>query len=177
MNYLKVSPSKVLILLTILCVVQFLIYVGTVSYYSVAPLGFPGELELIQVFDMDNEVSIPTWFSQFLFLGVSLLALLIYSAKRFQKEKGATYWLGIVLIFVYLSIDDGAALHENMSSLGWILAGSEGIFYYAWWVPMAIIVLILALLYLRFYLALPGKTQLLLALSFLIFVGGAIGHR
>src|SRR5690606_1736254 len=68
------------------------------------------------VLSVNIEESIPTWYSSLaLFLAASLLGW-IALIKLIHREPFRVYWLGLALIFVYLSADEGAALHETASA-------------------------------------------------------------
>lgn len=124
------------------------------------------------LFNLNAEVSIPTWFSQtILFIAASVALLIALTAQKYTR-----YWMGISAIFLYMSIDEGAAIHElTTGPMQQLLGVSSGHLYYAWIVLFGSIALVIGLLYLRFLRDLPTKTRWLLVLSGVIFVSGAIG--
>jgi hypothetical protein len=126
--------------------------------------------EIGEKFNMDNEISIPTWFAQTLLFIIALLFALTYIDEK-RKE-----WLFLSLIFVFLSIDEGAELHELMiRPFQEMLGIDSGLFFFAWIIPMTIIIFILGTIFVRFFLSLPRKVKMLLFLSAFIFLLGAIG--
>ncbi len=77
---------------------------------------------------------------------------------------------------VYLSLDDGAMVHERF----WIIVGHfnipfSGVFYYPWVIVGMLLVLIVAAVYIKFFFRLPIRTRWLLLLSGVLFLSGAIG--
>jgi hypothetical protein len=69
-----------------------------------------GIYELSNRFDFDDESSVPTWFSQALFLSLALTAFL---AAYLQTQKSKKFaWSVVSLVALVFSIDEVAALHE-----------------------------------------------------------------
>jgi hypothetical protein len=129
---------------------------------------------LAGLFNVNNEVSIPTWFSQIILLGCATLLLAIGYAVKSQKR----YWKGLGWIFIYLSIDEGASIHElTASPLQALLNIDSGPLYYTWVVLFGGIFAILVLIYLKFYVSLPSRTKALFLLSAVLFLCGAIGFE
>jgi energy-coupling factor transporter transmembrane protein EcfT len=56
-----------------------------------------------------------------------------------------------------------------------MLGIDSGLFFFAWIIPMTIIIFILGTIFVRFFLSLPRKVKMLLFLSAFIFLLGAIG--
>jgi len=130
----------------------------------------------IDRFNMDAEVSIPTWFEQTLFLAGSLFSAMLALAQKAKEDKKA--WLGISGIMLYLSIDESSAIHELIAEpVRNTLNIISGPFIFAWTIPVLILIIILTLLYFQFFLRLEKRTRLLLILSGLVFVGGAAGFE
>jgi len=126
--------------------------------------------EIGERFNMDNEISIPTWFAQILLFVIASLFAFIYIDEK-RKE-----WLFLSLIFVFLSIDEGAEIHELMiRPFQEILGIDSGLFFFAWIIPVLVIVFILGIAFLKFFNSLPKKIKLLLFFSAFIFILGSVG--
>ncbi len=126
--------------------------------------------EIGERFNMDNEISIPTWFAQILLFIIALLFAFIYKNEK-RKE-----WLFLSLIFIFVSIDEGAEIHELMiRPFQEILNINSGLFFFAWIIPVLIIVFILGIIFLKFFNSLPKKIKLLLFFSAFVFILGSIG--
>jgi hypothetical protein len=127
------------------------------------------------------DTSIPTWYSSIALLLCSVLLATIAATKKRQGERYATHWGVLSAIFLILSVDEVARIHEmvgNLSSYSVVkLAGFSpgGFVYYFWVVPGAVFVLAVLLAYARFLLHLPRRTRLLLLVAGGVFVAGAIG--
>lgn len=123
---------------------------------------------------VDHEESIPTWYSTSLLLGCAGLLGVISLAKRASQDRFARHWVGLALIFLYLSIDEGAALHEMFTRPLRELFGATGVIFFAWVIIGVPLVLIFVLAYLRFLLHLPVHIRNLFVLAGGMYVGGAV---
>ncbi|MCF6159068.1 MAG: hypothetical protein E3K32_10980 [wastewater metagenome] len=133
-----------------------------------------GLFDLIMLFDLDRERNIPTFFTTAALLTCSTLLAAITFAKR-KTGEGYLLWLSMAAIFLFLSIDEFAVLHERLVIPLQSAIQTSGIFYFAWVIPYGIALLVFALIYLKFFLNLPRKTQILFATAGLIYITGAFG--
>ena len=131
--------------------------------------------QVVLIFNINRESSIPTWYATMLLIAASLLLGLIARVKRRDGERYAGHWTGLALIFLYLSIDEAAAIHEKFTIPLQETFNTAGPLYFAWilvGIPFAGIV---GLLYLRFLIHLPSKTRNLFLLAALFYIGAALG--
>jgi hypothetical protein len=120
---------------------------------------------LRQIFDVDEEDTIPTWYSASALLLTSVLLFLISQRKRTDQDPWFRYWYGLTLGFAFLSMDEIAGFHETLNS----------VIDFSWAIPGGIVAAIVGLLYLRFLWHLPARTRWLFVISGCVFVGGAVG--
>lgn len=120
---------------------------------------------LRELFDVDEEESIPTWFSSSLLLITSVVLLLITQLSRKSKDPYTFYWLGLAFGFAFMSVDEIAGFHETLNSIIEI----------SWAVPGMLVVLLIGVLYLKFLFSLPSPFAVRFMMSGAIFVGGAVG--
>jgi len=68
-----------------------------------------------ELFNLDSEVSIPTWFSIIQLFIIGIIALLVAFSKTATPppSKGGLTLFG--LGFIYLSMDEGSAIHEKLT--------------------------------------------------------------
>lgn len=116
---------------------------------------------LLQLFDLDEENNLPTWFSSFVLLNI---AFFVYVSSLQPNLEKRMHWRFIALGFFLLSIDEVAGLHETFNSS----------IEMNWAIPGAILVLFLAAAFVPFLLSLPGKLAMLFILAGGLFVSGAI---
>lgn len=127
-------------------------------------------------FDLDAERNIPTYFSTLLLLGASvLLGVIAAFKKRKVDDTYVRHWIVLAAIFLYLSVDEAATLHERLIAPVQSLLDTGGIFYFAWVIPAGVLVLLFAVSYLRFWLDLSRPVRELFAFAALLYVGGAFG--
>ena len=178
MFHLKLYPRKtalfflsIVVLLTVLHGITQAMFLSTLN---------EDLLELTEYFDLDIEKNIPSLYSAFAILCSSLLFFCIASLEKKQQER-RRYWLGLAAVFLFLSLDEAFALHEGLGDYTEELIKSTGILeatgllYFPWIIPYSMLTSILGLLYFRFIFGLPRRIMLLMILSAIIFLTGAVG--
>lgn len=130
--------------------------------------------ELSNRLDFDDEVSLPTWFSQFVLLigGVAGLFVSYLETKRSAKQA----WLFIGLVGVLFSIDEVGSIHEFVLQSGHLLYYGEVVptaAVNAWWLVLPFIAVGgMAFLY-WLYRVVPLRTLLLFAAGGVTYLIGA----
>ncbi len=120
---------------------------------------------LRQIFDVNEEDALPTWYSSSLLLLASALLYIVSRRKRADGDPWMLYWYGLSLGFAFLSIDEVAGFHETLNSLIEV----------SWTIPGGVVAAFVGLLYLKFLLHLPARTRWLFIVSGCVFLGGALG--
>ena len=115
-----------------------------------------------QLFDLDEENNLPTWFSSFLLLNN---ALVLYLSAQTRAESGRYHWILLAAGFLILSVDEVAGVHESVNTAIDI----------NWAIPGGILVILIGLAFVPFLLSLPRRVAVLFASSGLLYVSGAIG--
>ena len=126
-------------------------------------------------FVLSSERSPPAFFS---FLLLLFCSLWIGAIALYERQIGSgwwRYWAFLGAMFLLMSYDEAAGLHEKLIEPLRDLLGAEGFFYYAWVIPGIILVAIMFAAYLPFLFHLPPLFRCLFMLSGAIYVGGAIG--
>ncbi len=129
---------------------------------------------VLWLFGVNHEQSIPAWYSACLLLACAGVLAVITLAKRAAHERYTRRWLGLSFIFLYLSLDEAAGVHETLTGPLQIALEPTGVLYFAWVIVFAPLVLIFALVYLPFLIHLPPRIRFLFALAGVTYVGGAI---
>jgi hypothetical protein len=153
---------------------------GAATFIKVLSVVDPDGDGYLSVLDVNEEASIPTWFSSSALLLCSVLLVSIACDSEVRDARYATRWKVLPVIFLLLSLDEIAAFHERLtplssSALNTIGLDSEGFLYYPWVVLGAGFVLVFLLAYLRFFLDLPTRTRRLFAVAGSLYVIGALG--
>jgi hypothetical protein len=86
------------------------------------------------------------------------------------------HWRSLAIVFLYLSIDETAILHEQLSRINDLVKIGE-LRYAAWTIPAFVIVSIFVIFYLQFLAHLRSKTKRLFWLSGVTYIMGAIGFE
>ena len=178
---LVISPKKLALVLTL--VVLSLILAHVAVQYMKFFQGHDVQLGFLHQLNLDEENNLPTWYSSSALLLSAILLAVIGLANKREGNPYTLEWLGLAAIFLYLSLDEAASLHETMDArtvalLGPMLEAAgyfHGFLYDSWVIIGAMFVLIVALAYLRFLTALPVKTRSLFLIAGTLYVGGALG--
>jgi hypothetical protein len=125
---------------------------------------------------LNGEATIPAWFSSLLLASCAAALAAVGVLKRAAPDRRARYWLGLAALFVYMSADEAAGLHELWGqAVGEEDGIREGFFRYAWVIPGMVAVAAVAAVYLRFVWQLPPGTRRLFVTAGLLFVGSGLG--
>lgn len=131
---------------------------------------------VIDLFHLGREQTIPAWFSSVLLLTNGFAMACVATSGSDHARRFRTLWWTAVVLFVLLSLDEAASLHERVGSqISRRAGGTHGAFRFAWVIPGAIAVVGLVGWYLRFVIDLPPRWRGRLATAAGLYVGGALG--
>ena len=136
------------------------------------------ESGVMTLLDLNEERSIGTFYSvvELMACAAVLLVLSLAARRREARWRGdALWWLGLGVLFVFMSADEGLALHEVLMFHVRKSLHASGILYYAWVIPYMGLVLVVVLLYVRFLLRLPRGIAIRFVIAGAVYVGGALG--
>lgn len=166
LNPKKITNALVLIALLLFAahiVAQVLVLVvGDDRFYGFVPL-----------FHFNEEKNAPTYFSSLMLAFAAALLAVIALSKKGQPY--FWHWLGLSAIFLFVSFDELAAVHETFTTPVRNNLGTSGLLYYAWILPYMAAMIVLVLLYARFFFQLPPRTRLLFFIAAGLFLSGAVG--
>jgi len=166
---MTISPKIVLIFLSSFAGAFFVVFMivalmqTNLDVLAVDPL---------KVMNVDAEASIPTWYAQSLLLVAATLLFVI--AKTALKDK--KYWYVLAGIMLFISIDEGASIHELLiTPMRELLSISSGPLYYAWVIVYGLLFVCVGLFFVRFFVRLPRRTRVLFAVALATFLAGVLG--
>lgn len=135
--------------------------------------------KLVKLFYVEFELNIPSFFSALILLFASLILAVITILKRKQKDLYKIEWAVLSMGFLLMAFDEIIAVHERMIEPMREILGNEnlGIFYFAWVIPMGVLVVFLAVFFFKFWWNLPSKTRLYFLIAAILFLGGAVGFE
>jgi hypothetical protein len=148
-----------------------------VTEWARTRMGISGGMGLINLFALQEEANLPTIYSSFQLLMASVLLVWVSVISSQRGERFARHWKGLAAVFLYLAVDESAKLHELsiMPVLHLIDGHATGILYWPWVIPGMMFVMFLAVIYLRWFIALEPATRRVFLIAGILFVGGALG--
>ena len=126
------------------------------------------------MFDMNAEGTVPSWFSSALWMLSAGLAAVAAAGDR-QAGRAVWHWLGLAAVFVLLSLDEAASLHENIGALLDLVVHMEGVLAWSWVLFGGGLFIAVAAVFGRFILTLPPAITATFAVAALVFLAGALG--
>jgi hypothetical protein len=131
--------------------------------------------KFFQEFSLDREANVPSWFSSALLLTAAAVLALVALDALARKARWGRHWAGLSVVYVVLSLDETAEIHERIGS--WLRAHLHlhGPLHYAGVVPALALALFVGITYVRFLRALPRETMLGILLAAAIYITGAAG--
>jgi hypothetical protein len=124
---------------------------------------------------VNHEANVPTWYSSVSLALATVLLALIAIHKRGQRDPFAGRWFGLALIFLFLSCDETALLHERSTAAVVLVVKNKFLSYIAWVVPAGILLVVFSVGYLKFLFHLPPRFRVLFVVAGVSYVGGAFG--
>jgi hypothetical protein len=159
-----------------LALTSFAVTDGYNEVYGLVVEGFNPLSEPSRIFNVDQEVNIPTWFNQFLYLYAAVLALVAsFFAARTALEM--VYWRAVSGLCIFLSLNEVAGFHELLIDP---LRGTyelTGIWYQSWTIVGITLIGLAGVFFVRFFWELPRKVMVIMVVGALIHVTGSIGFE
>lgn len=156
-------------------IVPGLVLASTAGQYAHYVLGHDHVFGAVERFSLDGEGNVPSWYSATTLLICAALLGFIAAARRQTGDRWWRHWGALSVLFLYLSIDEGASLHELAVEPVRNLLGVGGYLYWAWVIPGMVAVGLIGVSYRRFVRALPRETRRRFLWAAGLFVGGALG--
>lgn len=128
---------------------------------------------LTWLIEMSGDSTIPTWFSSFILLLSAALFVVIDTVDPDAPRPGPRHWRWLAIVFLVLSIDEVATLHETAGRA--VDLRTTGYLFYSWVLLGAAAVLVFSGVFFRFFLKLERTLQVRLAVAAIVYVGGALG--
>jgi hypothetical protein len=175
-NY-QISINRHAIAHTLITVIALLLGASLLGQISRYEFGHDYVYGLVQLFNVDAERNIPTFFTVLLAaIGAMLLTVIGFAGKQREKNDGP-YWFALAAGFLFLGYDEAFQVHEQLIAPMRGLMGNAnmGVFYFGWVIPGIAGVCILALFFVKFLLRLPASTRNRLLFAGGLYLGGAIG--
>jgi hypothetical protein len=173
MPLITISQKKLTVMLIIIVLaLNSISFIGrTVEYL----LGIKETTEFVRLFHIGEEGNITTWYSALSLLFSATLLALITKAKIAVGDPFVRHWKILAIIFVYLSLDEAASIHEISMEPLQAMFNTTGIFYFAWVIIALPLMLLFFIMYFNFLRHLPQPICRLFIVSGVLYVTGALG--
>ena len=169
----SLSPRRVACLLAV--AVTCLTLLSIMGRLAVILLpDFPLRDFTARLFDLDQEVNVPTVYSTLTILICSALMAVIARSELMLGSGQGRPWRLLSLIFLGLALDELLSLHEELTDrvdIGMLNRFTR----FSWLVVGGCLVVLFAVAFGRFFLHLPSRTRRLFFLAGMLFVGGSLG--
>ncbi len=171
---IEFSPRKSLLVL--LSIIALLVLANIAGIFARFAFDEESLFGLVGLFDLHSERNIPTLFSS---LQLTLAGLLLFLIGRKHQSNGKKYiaWIVLAAIFLFLAIDETAAIHERLGDPLRSVLSPGGFFYFPWVIPYGIAVLLILVCFSRFLMQLPKPINTWFLASGAIYIGGALGSE
>jgi hypothetical protein len=126
---------------------------------------------LKDLFDLDEEQNIPTWYSTAALLIPAWLLLSISAEKKRVGDPLTGYWYGLAIGFFVLSLDECAAIHEAINT---ITSSEHSRHPFSWAILGAALVIILAVIYMKFLSRIPMWFRIRFMIAGTVYVSGVL---
>jgi hypothetical protein len=129
----------------------------------------------IALFELDREANIPTFYQSVTILLCAGLLAGITIAKKKAGTREYLYWAGLALIFLFLSVDETAGIHERLINPLRNALHTSGILFFAWVIPYGILLIVMMAFYFRFLFSLPVRSRYWIIFAGILYIAGALG--
>jgi hypothetical protein len=137
--------------------------------------GHDEQLGLVRAFDLNGEGNVPTWYATTMLFLAALMLAYIAAEKQKTRDRFAPNWWFLAAVFVFLSLDEAAGIHDMVDKMLHDHFHPGGVLYYAWVVPWSCAALVVLITSARFLANLPRTTRRAFIIAGVIYVGGAVG--
>jgi len=139
-------------------------------------LGTPTVFGLVRLFYVDLENNLPTWYQTMALAFSAVLLAWLALAARQMRAPFAGHWLALSLLFLFLSLDESASIHESTIQPLQRLTGRPGGVWQPTWVIVGVVVVTaVAVGFRHFFLHLARAERRQVAFAAGLFVVGALG--
>lgn len=126
-----------------------------------------------QLFNVDAEANVPTWFAS---LVLHFTAFVAWSIGDSDEPRERNWWRGIAVLLFLMGMDEIASLHNAPTNrLRDVVGVHGGLLMNAWILPAIAVVAAVGVCYLRFLLRLPRWLAWGLVAAGILYVTGGIG--
>lgn len=165
------------VLLGVVRAIVFLVLANLALRLSLYYFDDPTRLRTLQTFNLAAEQSLGAWFTSILHALAAALLFVIATDSRRRGDGLAGRWSFLGFVFLFLSVDEAASLHETLNPYARRIVGSRGVLRYPWLVFGAAFAIGFGVAYLPFLRRIASRTALRFLVAGALFVLGAVGFE
>jgi hypothetical protein len=135
-----------------------------------------GYLKFSRLFSFADKVTVPTWYSSTLMLFCALLLGAIAYDSHTQGDRYSRYWAFFAIVFLALSLDEVAAIHDRLRFVIRYVWQSKLLRYGLYLLTAALISSVLWICR-KFFAQLPSQTRWQFGIGSLFYVSSIIIDR
>jgi len=173
---LRIRPQRVLLLMLAIAAVLTAI---TVVVHLIEPLrgrsSDSAYAMLVALPDAASEGSVANWYSAVVMLGCAGLMAWIGRNARLTSNGYSLHWLGLAVLFTFLSLDEGIGIHESLIEPLRNSLELGGVLYLGWIIPWGGLTIACAIAYSRFLIHLGPGVRAAIVAAAALFVAAALG--
>ena len=124
---------------------------------------------------LDGEQTLPAWFSSMMMAGSALLCFVAGRSTRVLQPGNQRAWVALALVFLALSFDEAASVHERVGATIQSAFHLGGVLYFSWVVVAAPLLLLAAVGFAGFLRRLPSPFGARILVAGLVYVAGSFG--
>jgi hypothetical protein len=171
---LTLNPKKIIVLLAGLATVLVLASImGDILEYS-AP-NDRAAVRFNKKFNVDLEMTIPTYFNALILLFSGVLLTLVAMLKKKTRDPYTINWSILAILFWFMAMDETISLHEFLIKPLRDAFNTSGFLYFAWVIVAIPLLVLMGITFRKFILALPKRIRTLILVAGSIYVASALG--
>ncbi|WP_159590635.1 hypothetical protein [Chelativorans xinjiangense] len=131
----------------------------------------------VWLLDVDSEQSAFTWLSVVATFSVAWILFAAGGDAAMRGSRFKWHWYFLAALFLLLSFDEFATVHEKISAVLTSKFHNTGLLYFAWAAPAGVISLLGLTAFIPLIRSFAPRLAILMVLSAVLFLGGAVGFE
>jgi hypothetical protein len=132
---------------------------------------------IFQLLFLGFEFNIPTWYASVSLAACAGLVAFAAYVTRYKGGKFASHFWWLVALLMLFSLDEFIGLHELIGKILQNAFHFQGFLSYPWVIVGLVAVVIFCVLYRPLFLSLHRKTRIIILISIVLAITGAIGFE
>jgi hypothetical protein len=170
---LTLSARNIFRSLTI--VVSILIAISLIAHLAELLVLHGRFKRVLELFDVDSEQSIASWYSAIMLaMSAALVALIVYTMRGKAERRFLLHWVVLAAGFLWLSADESVSMHERLNGTLKRNVITADTLPFVWVLPAILAVGVVVMMYIKFLMHLAPRRQRQFIVAGVMFVFGAL---